>query len=434
MHNLALALEHQGHNVSGSDDEIFEPSRGRLASVGLLPSKMGWDAENITAELDLVILGMHAREDNPELQKAIEIGLKVMSFPEYIASQSANKTRIVVGGSHGKTTTTAMIMHVLKVLDRDFDYLVGSLLDGFERMVKLSDADLIIIEGDEYLSSAIDRKPKFLWYRPNVAIVTGIAWDHINVFPTFEEYLLQFELFRDSLAPEASLIYYKGDEYMPSIAAAYDGVKLPYSGLDIRNMNGTWGIQFEYQFYPMKIFGDHNFQNVHAALLALEQIGISFEDGLKAMQSFNSTARRLELIYDEKQIKIFRDFAHSPSKVKATVEAVRKSFPEHFVFGVLELHTFSSLQREFLPHYNGTMDAATRSVVFFEEHVFEMKRLPKLNGNEVREAFGKVEISTEKDELIKILRSVEDRPIIYLMMSSGSFSGMKFPDDLVLKV
>ena len=430
MHNVALALQYQGHDISGSDDEIFEPSLGRLEKKGLLPSKMGWDVNRITQQLDLVILGMHARENNPELLKAKELNIPIMSFPEFVASQSKNKTRLVVAGSHGKTSTTAMIMHVLQAQGREFDYLVGSQLEGFERMVKLSDADLIVIEGDEYLSSAIDRRPKFLWYKPHIAIVTGIAWDHINVFPTFELYVEQFELFMKSLEPKANLIYYKEDEHMDRIAKDYDGPKNGYRGLDVRNLNGIWGVSYDSEFYPMKIFGDHNFQNAHSAVLALEDLGISIHESLKALSSFNSTARRLELVHDKNQVKIYRDFAHSPSKVKATVEAVRKSFPEHYVCAVLELHTFSSLQKNFLSEYEGSMSQASKSIVFFDDHVFEMKQLPKISKEEVESAFGDVKALNELGELRVILQSVQDRPIIYLMMSSGSFRGLNFPEDV----
>ena len=186
MHNMAIAMHKKGFNVTGSDDEIFEPSKTRLAKLNLLPAKEGWDTNNIHKGIDAVILGMHARADNPELLKAQELGLKIYSYPEYIYEQTKDKTRIVIGGSHGKTSITAMILHVLNYHKVDCDYMVGAQLDGFDTMVKLTkEAKIAVIEGDEYLSSPIDRRPKFHLYKPNIAILSGIAWDHINVFPTF---------------------------------------------------------------------------------------------------------------------------------------------------------------------------------------------------------------------------------------------------------
>jgi UDP-N-acetylmuramate: L-alanyl-gamma-D-glutamyl-meso-diaminopimelate ligase len=432
MHNLALALHHMGHKVTGSDDEIFEPSKSRLQEQDLLPKKFGWDATAIDESIDMVILGMHAKADNPEMLRALELNIPCMSFPEFVAHQSKDKKRIVVGGSHGKTTTTAMIMHVLKHLNKDFDYLVGSILEGFDRMVQLSDAPLIVIEGDEYLSSALDLRPKFLWYNPHIAILTGIAWDHINVFPTFSNYCEQFHKFAATMTENDYLIYYKNDPELEKVASNFKGRKYAYAGLEVRNLKGNWGVQYEDVFYPMAVFGDHNFQNMHSAVLALEAIGISIPDSLNALNDFKSTARRLELLYQEKQVTIYRDFAHSPSKVKATVDAVRKSFPEHELVAVLELHTFSSLNKQFLPEYKNSMSAASKAYVYFDNHVFEMKKLTPFGIPEVEEAFVDVRAFDSSSDMLAELRKANARPIIYLMMSSGNFGGIKLPDALLV--
>lgn len=424
MHNMALELQRIGHQVTGSDDEVYEPSRSRLEKAGLLPEKMGWDPNRITPETDVIILGMHARPDNPELLRAQEMGLKIQSFPEFVAEHSKDKTRVVVGGSHGKTSTTAMIMHVLKEHDMNFDYLVGSKLDGFDLMVHLSNAPVIILEGDEYLSSPIDRRPKFLWYKPHVAIVTGVAWDHINVFPTFENYCEQFTLFAHTIEQGGQFIYYQNDEVLQSIAGNLNEVQtIGYKALDHEVCNGEVAVYDDGKTYLMQVFGKHNLENMNAALLACEAIGVSRKSALKALQSFTGTARRLEKVYDQNDLVIFRDFAHSPSKVRATVEAVKSTYPDYHVVAVLELHTFSSLNKDFLPLYKGSMDKADVAFVNFNTHVFEMRKMDVLREDKVREEFGNVRVRTDLNGLWDELRSEKKGKTVYLMMSSGNFGG-----------
>jgi UDP-N-acetylmuramate: L-alanyl-gamma-D-glutamyl-meso-diaminopimelate ligase len=424
MHNLALELKRIGHNVSGSDDEVFEPSKTRLAEAGLLPRAMGWDQKRITADIDRVILGMHARIDNEELVKAQELGLVIQSFPEFVYEQSKNKKRIVVAGSHGKTSTTAMIMHVLMEQNVNFDYLVGSQLDGFELMVKLSDAPLIILEGDEYLSSPIDRKPKFMWYKPHVAIITGVAWDHINVFPTWEGYCHQFKLFAETITTEGSLIYYVNDEVLEGIAAETSiKNKLAYMALDHSIEESKVTVVDSGTSYTMAVFGKHNLENMNAAVMACEQIGVSRHDSLKALQHYTGTAKRLEKIYDENDIVIFRDFAHSPSKVRATVEAVKSTYEGRQIVAVLELHTFSSLNKDFLPLYSQTMAAADKAFVHFNSHVFAMKKMEELSTEEVQKHFGNVIVDSDIDSLWTQLQSLSKPKTVFLMMSSGNFAG-----------
>ncbi|MFT5513722.1 MAG: UDP-N-acetylmuramate: L-alanyl-gamma-D-glutamyl-meso-diaminopimelate ligase [Bacteroidia bacterium] len=423
MHNLALELQTNGHAVTGSDDEIFEPSKGRLEKAGLLPEVMGWDAKRITPDIDRIILGMHAQKDNPELLKATEMGLVIQSFPEFVAEQSKDKTRVVVAGSHGKTTTTAMIMHVLMQQNRAFDYLVGSQLDGFELMVKLSDAPLIILEGDEYLSSPIDRRPKFMWYNPHIAIITGVAWDHINVFPTWEGYCDQFQLFTDTIIPEGSLIYYQHDVLNKIAKRATIKHVIPYEALVHKTVDSVVTVFENNIAYPMEVFGKHNLENMHSAVHACVQLGIPRADCLSALQNFSGTAKRLEKISDANGIVIFRDFAHSPSKVKATVEAVKDTYPNHTVIAVLELHTFSSLNDSFLPLYAGSMDAADTSYVHFNTHVFEMKKMKVLEAKEVQKQFGNVTVETDINVLWDTLKTHSKPNTVFLMMSSGNFGG-----------
>lgn len=430
MHNLALELAHIGHLVSGSDDDIFEPSRGRLAAAGLLPDKMGWDPQRITNDVELVLLGMHARSDNPELLRALESGIPVMSFPEFIFNQSRSKKRLVVCGSHGKTTTTAMIMHVLKQTGMPFDYLVGSKLEGFDRMVQLSDAPLIVIEGDEYLSSALDPRPKFLWYDPDVAIITGIAWDHVNVFPTYEKYVEQFESLIGTLRPESHLIWYEGDADLKRIAGRSTCVSMPYAGLSAEQVAGDWFIRHLGGVFPMRIFGKHNFQNMDAAVKALETIGVDPETSLNALGSFAGTARRMELVHDERELKIYRDFAHSPSKVIATVEAVREGFPDFQFVAVLELHTFSSLSREFLPLYTRSMDPADEAFVFYSPENLTKKNREPFSPADVKSAFGNVRVYTEMEELVSSISEVVHKPTVVLLMSSGSFEGVDLASEI----
>ena len=420
MHNLALAVASKaGYRVTGSDDEIFDPALSHLREAGLLPDEMGWHPERITKDIDAIILGMHAREDNPELVRARELGIKIYSFPEYLYEQTKDKIRIVVGGSHGKTTTTSMILYVLNRLGIEADYMVGAQIEGFERMVRLSDtAKYAVFEGDEYLTSPLDLRSKFLWYHPHVAILTGIAWDHINVFPTFPEYVETFRKFVDSFEPNGSFIYYKGDENLRAIAegARKDITCIPYS-----EYTGD---------VAMQVFGKHNMQNLQAAMLACHCIGIAPNDFYREIASFTGASNRLEKIAETADCVAYKDFAHSPSKLKATVNAVRERYPEKRLVACMELHTFSSLMADFLPQYKGCMAEADVAYVYFNPKVIEHKRLTPITAEEVRKAFGttNVEVFTESEALQAKLRILEYKNTALLMMSSGTFDGIDMKD------
>lgn len=427
MHNLALDLLAQGHTVTGSDDEIFDPALTRLKEKGLLPETFGWFPDKITPQVDAVILGMHARADNPELLKAKELGLPIYSFPEFIYEHSKNKTRVVVGGSHGKTTTTAMIMHVLHTLGKQFDYLVGSAIDGFERMVRISDAPVIILEGDEYLTSPIDPRPKFLVYHANIAQLTGIAWDHINVFPTFEGYVHQFDLFINQLPDGAPLAYYADDEHLQKLVTPHaNRLQLfPYVALPHTVENGQTFLTTTGGKLPLQVFGLHNLQNMAGAKHLCNQLGISDDDFYTAISTFGGTARRLEKIKDTGSLVVFRDFAHSPSKVKATVDAVKQQYPHHKIIACFELHTFSSLNKNFLSQYHQTLTQADDALVFFNEHVLELKKMPPLDIETVAEAFGgSVKVYTESKMLHRYLHSAIKNNSVLLLMSSGNFDNL----------
>ena len=423
MHNLALAVASKaGYKVTGSDDEIFEPALSHLRDAGLLPDEMGWHPERITPDTDAIILGMHAREDNPELLRAKELGIKIYSFPEYLYEQTKDKIRIVVGGSHGKTTTTSMILYVLQRLGIEADYMVGAQIEGFERMVRLSDtAKYAIFEGDEYLTSPLDLRSKFLWYHPHVAILTGIAWDHINVFPTFPQYVDTFRQFVDSFEPNGTFIYYRGDENLRAIAAGArkDICCVPYDAYE-----GS---------VPMQIFGRHNMQNLQAAMLACHCIGVAPDDFYREISTFTGASNRLEKIFENETHVAYKDFAHSPSKLKATVNAVRERFPEKKLIACMELHTFSSLMADFLPQYKDCMQEADIAYVYFNPKVIEHKRLTPITSDEVRQAFGSdnVTVFTESaalqaqlTETVKSQRATHPQGIALLMMSSGTFDGL----------
>ena len=416
MHNLALAVASKaGYKVTGSDDEIFDPALSHLRDAGLLPDELGWHPERITPDIDAIILGMHAREDNPELVRARELGLKIYSFPEYLYEQTKNKIRIVVGGSHGKTTTTSMILYVLNRLGIEADYMVGAQIEGFERMVRLSDtAKYAVFEGDEYLTSPLDLRSKFLWYHPHVAILTGIAWDHINVFPTFPEYVETFRKFVDSIETVGSFIWYKGDENLRTIAegARTDIKSIPYDAYD-----GP---------VQMQVFGRHNMQNLQAAMLACHCIGVAPDDFYREISTFTGASNRLEKICETENSVAYKDFAHSPSKLRATVNAVRERYPEKKLIAAMELHTFSSLMADFLPQYKGCMAEADVAYVYFNPKVIEHKRLAPITSEEVRTAFGteNVEVFTESEALQEKLRSLNYENTALLMMSSGTFDGI----------
>ena len=433
MHNLALALYGPGHKITGSDDEIKDPSRTRLEKAGLLPSEMGWFPDKMEMRPDAVILGMHARSDNPELVRAKELGLKIYSFPEYFYEHSKNKTRLVIGGSHGKTTITAMVMYVLKAAGVDFDYMVGSTVAGFETMVRLSDtAKYIILEGDEYLASPIDRRPKFHLYRPHSAVVSGIAWDHINVFPTFENYVEQFRIFAEMIPPGGSFVYYEEDPELISIASGLPESinKIPYKQPESLIREGVTYILHEGKEYPVQVFGAHNLANLQAAVHICKLAGVGEEDFLNHIAGFTGAARRLELIRNEKNLIIYRDFAHSPSKLKATLEAVRKQFPDWHLIACMELHTFSSLSDNFLEQYAGTMNLADVPVVFYNPETIAHKKLPPLQSDRVKEAFANpsVRVVTNPSELHKMLTANKKDRTVMLMMSSGTFEGLNLSE------
>lgn len=432
MHNLAIALHLKGFTVSGSDDEIFDPSRSRLEKHNLLPDNWGWFPDKINTNLDAVILGMHARIDNPELVRAQKLGLKIFSYPEYIYEQTKDKTRIVIGGSHGKTTTTSMVMHVLKNNNIDFDYMVGAQIEGFETMVKLTkEAKIAIFEGDEYLSSPIDRRPKFHLYHPHIALLTGIAWDHINVFPTFENYIEQFKIFTDLIEPNGSLIYFENDEHIQKIlnTKREDINYIPYNTHPFRIENNKTIITTEKEEFALEIFGEHNLQNLMGAYYICKSIGVKDLDFYKSIQHFAGAARRLQKLAENENCSVFQDFAHSPSKLKATTEAVKKQYQNRKLIACMELHTFSSLKKEFLPHYKNTMCMADQALVYFDPKTIEHKKLEPITEKQVKEAFGgsKLKVYTDSDLLISDLLSMNFNNTNVLLMSSGNFTGVNLP-------
>jgi len=428
MHNLAIALHKKGFQVTGSDDEVFEPSKGRLQKNGLLPHSMGWNPDSITADIDAVILGMHARPDIPELIRAQELNLKVYSYPEYLYEQTKDKTRVVVAGSHGKTTITSMLLHVLKSLGRKFDFMVGAQIKGFDAMVEVSDeSEIAIFEGDEYLSSPIDRRPKFLWYKPHIALATGVAWDHINVFPTESEYNNQFELFAQTIETNGTFIYYEKDKILSEIAPKLQGVDvIPYDEVTAENINGKTVIESDGVKYELGIFGHHNLQNLAGAMEVAVKIGISKPDFLFAMATFEGASRRLQVLAEKDDGKVFFDFAHAPSKVRATVKAVKDQFPDRYLLAVLELHTFSSLNKDFLPQYKGSMEEADEAVVFYNPEVVKHKKLPSIDSGEVKKAFAldNLRVFTSPDELKQYLNGLRIKCSNLLLMTSGNLAGI----------
>lgn len=428
MHNLAIALHLKGYTVTGSDDEIFEPSRSRLSLYGLLPEQKGWFPEKISGDIDIIILGMHARADNPELLKASASGIRIMSFPEFLYDQTKNKTRIVVAGSHGKTTTTAMIMHVMKLSGVKFDYMVGSSITGYETMVSLTDeAEFAILEGDEYLTSPIDRRPKFHLYKPDIAVLNGIAWDHMNVFPTFENYVEQFRIFAGLIEPGGSLVYFADDQEVRKIAEEVrdDIRKIPYRvHAHFQNRKGFYAATIN-RTVPVRIFGEHNMQNMSAAREACLAAGITEDQFYDAIKSFEGTSGRLQKLDENPRGIFYYDFAHAPSKVKATVDSVSARYPGRNIIACFELHTFSSLSSSFLPFYRDTLKKATRAYLYFNPHQFELKKLAPLSENDVKEAFGgdNVEVFNNSAAMLTaIKRANHDKPV-YLFMSSGDFDG-----------
>jgi len=428
MHNLAIALHLKGYSVTGSDDEFFEPSRSRLAQYGLLPETDGWDTNRITPDIDTIILGMHAKADNPELVKARETGINIISFPEYLYEQTKDKKRIVIAGSHGKTTTTAMIMHVLRFLGIKFDYMVGSRIDGFETMVGLSDeAQIAVFEGDEYLTSALDRRPKFHLYMPDIAVLNGIAWDHKNVFHSFENYVDQFRIFIEKITAGGSLIYFDGDSEVKKLVLNSTGNfrKIAYKVHGyFQNKTGFYAATHN-RVVPMKIFGEHNMQNLSAAREVCMALGIQEDDFYEAIKSFEGTSKRLQKLKETENGVIYLDFAHSPSKVKATVEAVAARYPGREIISCLELHTYSSLSDDFLPLYIGTLEKSTVAFVYFNPHAIKLKKLSPISKETVYKAFNgnNIRVYDNSDEMFHFIKTQEHSNPVYLFMSSGDFNG-----------
>jgi len=429
MHNLAIALHKKGFEVTGSDDVLFEPSVSRLAKYDILPKENGWYPEKLNKNIDAVILGMHARVDNPELLKAQELGLKIYSYPEYIYEQSKDKLRVVIGGSHGKTTITSMILHVLQLAGKKFDYLVGAQLEGFETMVGLThDAPIMVIEGDEYLASPIDRRPKFHLYKANIGVISGIAWDHINVFPTFESYVEQFKIFVETIQPNGKLIYSQTDGVLNNMVAGDNSPveKLPYALPQFIIENGVTNVISNGKRYPLQVFGEHNLLNMEAARLVCESLDITTDEFYTHITSFKGAARRLELLGKNDNSTIFKDFAHSPSKLKATVHAVKSQFPDRELIACIELHTFSSLNKDFLAEYAGAMDEADTAIVFIDFKTFEQKKMDPYPAEVVKNAFARKDLMVFNDPLLLInyLENLKITKKNLLMMSSGNFGGI----------
>ena len=431
MHNLAIALHLKGYHVTGSDDEIFDPAKSRLQRYGLLPESYGWHPERITNDLDASVLGMHALIDNPELLKAQELGLKIYSYPEYLYEQSKGKTRVVVGGSHGKTTTTAMILHVLQHCGIEADYMVGAQLEGFEVMVRLSEtAKVMVIEGDEYLTSPIDRRPKFHLYHPNVAIITGIEWDHINVFPTFEIYKDQFAQFVNLIEPGGMLIYCNDDPEVSDVASSnsrIDIIKQPYNVPEHEVVDGITYLIANGRV-PLKVFGRHNLLNLTAARYACQKLGVSHEQFYEAIQSFGGASKRLELVKATTDCAVYKDFAHAPSKLRATIAAMKEQYPNRRLVACMELHTFSSLTAEFLKQYAGTMDRADVPFVYYSQHALHLKKLPDLDPEQVKASFSndKVRVFNDSKQIVEDFSNIHWQDANLLMMSSGNFDGIDF--------
>lgn len=428
MHNLALALVQKGYQVTGSDDEIYEPSRTRLEKAGILPEAYGWFPEKITKNLDGIILGMHARIDNPELQKAQELGIPVYSFPEFIFNQSQDKKRVVIGGSHGKTSITSIILHVLQDQKVDFDYLVGAQIEGFDLMVRLSDAPIIIIEGDEYLTSPLDRRSKFFHYMHDIALVSGIAWDHYNVFPDFEGYEALFSQFMEMTPSAGELIYCAADPLVKTAAehVQIEGKKTPYTAHPSLIKSGKTFLKTDSGLIPIHIFGEHNLQNLQGAMNICKSLGVNHEAFYKSIQSFKGAAKRQEVILDTGSSTIYRDFAHAPSKLQATVQAVKTQFPQRQLVAVQELHTYSSLNKAFLPNYANTMAAADLAIVYLDPHAVALKKLELMDEATLREGFKRSDLKlfTDSSALKNYLLSLNYSNSNLLLMSSGNYDNM----------
>lgn len=433
MHNLAIALHQKGYQITGSDDTIHDPSKSRLANKRLLPEEFGWFPEKISSDLDAIILGMHAKPNNPELLKAQELGLKIYSYPEFLYEQSKDKTRVVIGGSHGKTTITSMILHVLNYHDREVDYMVGAQLEGFDTMVHLTEEnEFIVLEGDEYLSSPIDMRPKFHLYKPNIALLSGIAWDHINVFPTFENYVEQFSIFTDSLTNGGIMVYNEEDTVLKEVVenSTHPIKKYPYTTPDYFIDNGTTYLTTHEGDLPLEIFGEHNLQNLAGAKWICQHMGIDEDEFYEAIASFKGASKRLEKIAENSSTVVFKDFAHSPSKVEATTTAVKDQYSNRNLLACLELHTYSSLNAEFLSEYKGALDNADKAVVFYSPHAVKIKQLEEVTKEQIAQAFERDDliIYTNPQEFKEFLFSENIKNTAVLLMSSGNYGGLDFDE------
>jgi len=433
MHNLAIALQKKGYHITGSDDTIHEPSKSRLDIKGLLPEAFGWFPEKINTNLDAIILGMHAKADNPELVKAQELGLTIYSYPEFLYEQSKNKTRVVIGGSHGKTSITSMILHVMHYHNKDIDYMVGAQLEGFDTMVYLTEEnEFMILEGDEYLSSPIDRRPKFHLYQPNIALLSGIAWDHINVFPTFENYIEQFEIFIKKITNGGILVYSEDDKIVKRIVeeSTHPIKKYPYKTPVYTIENGTTFLETSEGKVPLEIFGKHNLQNLAGAKWICLHMGIGEDAFYEAISSFKGASKRLEKIAETESTVIFKDFAHSPSKVEATTNAVKEQYSKRKVLACLELHTYSSLNAEFLKGYQGALNAADEAVVFYSPHAVEIKKLEEVSSQQIATAFQREDLTifTNPKEFREFLFAQNLENTALLLMSSGDYGGLNFEE------
>ena len=431
MHQLALALQRQGYIVTGSDDEINDPAKSNLAAAGLLPAAFGWHPEKITKQLDAIVLGMHARSDNPELLEAKKLGIPIYSFPQYVYEVSKNKKRVVVAGSHGKTTITSMIMHILRHQGMEFDYLVGARVAGFNDSVKLSDAPLIILEGDEYPASPEERRPKIFFYYPHISVLSGIAWDHINVFPTYENYFNQFEQYLAGLNSTTKVYYNNEDAEVQRVIAgsAKHLAAIPYETPAFHYEEGTPVLETAKGEFHVSVFGRHNLLNMKAAIDVCMELGVAEEDCYKAIASFTGAARRLEKVKEAQGLLVYRDFAHAPSKLRATLNAVREAYASHYLVACFELHTFSSLNEQFLSEYAHSMDAADESIVYFSHHALELKKLPALARSAVKEYFRRDDLTViderqELEQTVKTSVTGKDKPVFLLLMSSGTFDGI----------
>jgi UDP-N-acetylmuramate: L-alanyl-gamma-D-glutamyl-meso-diaminopimelate ligase len=431
MHQLALALQRQGYTITGSDDEINDPAKSNLAATGLLPPAHGWYPEKITKNIDAIVLGMHAKADNPELLRAKELGIPIYSFPQYIYEVSKHKQRVVVAGSHGKTTITSMIMHILKMQGVDFDYMVGAKVAGFDSSVRLSDAPLVVLEGDEYPASAEEKKPKIFFYQPQISVLSGIAWDHINVFPTYEIYLQQFETYLRNMQPGATVYYNAEDEEVKKVIAssAQQLNALPYRMPAFHYEQGDAVLDTETGPVKVSVFGRHNLLNMEAAVAVCVQLGIAKSDCYKAIASFAGAAKRLEKLAERDGLVAYRDFAHAPSKLKATLDAVREAYPDRELIACFELHTYSSLNEQFLQEYAHSMDAADKAIVHFSHHAIELKGLPELESATVKKYFAREDliVSDNKGKLEAEVRgalAAAGKPVCLLLMSSGTFDGI----------